>query len=65
MRDNMWTWLSGNDSAYALAVYGTKNIPCKECFPGAREGAVGWFDSLNEEFWLFGGYGRSAKNQGI
>ena len=57
MNDSTWTWISGSDRADQKGVYGEKEKASIENVPGSRSGAVGWYDSLREEFWLFGGYG--------
>ena len=46
MSDNTWTWISGSN---------TGNDPGSSNVPGARAYAIGWFDSTNQEFWVFGG----------
>ena len=53
VNNNTWTWISGGEPV----VYGEKGIPSPDNYPGARESAVGWFDSLRQELWLFGGFG--------
>ena len=52
-RMNDSTWLGSNQ----LGVYGEKGNASITNVPGARRDAVGWFDSLREELWLFGGFG--------
>jgi len=60
----MWTWLSGNVIAEQRAVYGSKGVASTNNVPGARYGAVGWFDAINKELWLFGGYGYTSTSIG-
>jgi len=55
--NNTWTWISGNNTINQPGVYGEKGISHPDSYPGARKGAVGWYDSLREELWLFGGFG--------
>ena len=57
VNDSTWTWISGSNIPNQPGVYGEKGIPSVDNYPGARRYAVGWYDSLREEFWLFGGYG--------
>jgi len=57
MNDNTWTWISGSDSHNQLGIYGEKGKPSPENVPGARYGALGWFESSTQTLWLFGGYG--------
>ena len=57
MNDSTWTWMSGSNRTDQRGVYGTQGIASPNNYPGARTQAVGWYDSLREEFWLFGGFG--------
>ena len=52
-----WTWKSGFDTIDQTGIYGDKNSPNPSYTPGSRQGSVGWFESSNKKFWLFGGYG--------
>jgi len=66
MNDSTWTWISGSNTPNERGVYGEKGNASIENVPGAREGAVGWYDDLREEFWLFGGVGcASNSTQGM
>jgi N-acetylneuraminic acid mutarotase len=56
-----WTWVSGTDSSNQPGVYGTKGVADPSNCPGAREGAVSWFDSQGN-LWLFGGVGIVSAN---
>ena len=64
-----WTWMAGDSStdncfianlsphcAGPAGVYGSPGIPAATNVPGAREGAVTWYDGIGE-LWMFGGYG--------
>jgi len=53
VKDNAWTWVSGSNASNLPGSYS----PINPEYPGARCCAVGWFDSENQEFWLFGGLG--------
>ena len=55
MNDSTWTWISGSDGANKKAVYGEKGQASVSYTPGGREGAVGWYDSSTQNFYLFGG----------
>jgi len=57
IRDLTWTWFSGNTTINHPAVYGEKGVASPTNTPGAREGAIGWYDNDAQEFWLFGGFG--------
>ena len=58
--NNQWTWMGGSNIAGQPGVYGTKGIADAANLPGARQGAVGWFDATNNVLALFGGYGHST-----
>jgi len=62
LNDGTWTWISGSDTIDALGIYGSKGNASAENVPGSRYGAVGWYDRLRQEFWVFGGYGISANS---
>lgn len=53
--DNIWTWVSGSSTSNQVGVYGTNGVASPDNFPGARYDAVAWFDSVDQELWLFGG----------
>ena len=57
MNDLTWTWISGNNTRDQPGVYGTKGEPSTDNYPGGRYPAVVWYDSVREEFWVFGGHG--------
>jgi len=52
---NVWTWMSGSDTAEQLGTYGTLGTPGAGDVPGARFWAVGWIDRSGS-LWLFGGF---------
>ena len=56
VNNKTWTWITGSDTPRQEGFYGEKGNGNSSTTPGARSGAVGWYDSLNEEFWLYGGY---------
>ncbi len=51
-----WAWMSGNKTINVNGTYGTKEVPDRANYPGARSGSVSWMDT-DENLWLFGGYG--------
>jgi N-acetylneuraminic acid mutarotase len=53
---NLWTWVSGSNTAAANGVYGTQGIAAAGSVPGARAMAVAWTDGAGN-LWLFGGFG--------
>ena len=57
MNDSTWTWISGSDLHNQIGFYGEKGKEHPDNEPCARWKAFGWYDSLREEFWLFGGNG--------
>ena len=44
--------------------YGQKGVASTENCPSARKNALGWYDSVREEFWMFGGYGYVSSSYG-
>ncbi|HXN05946.1 MAG TPA: kelch repeat-containing protein [Nitrospiria bacterium] len=60
---NQWMWVSGPSTVNITANYGTINTPAGTNLPGARGGAVSWYDGTN--LWLFGGFGYDTANLGI
>jgi len=57
VRNNTWTWVSGNNKANHRGVYGEMGNASSDYFPSSRREAVGWFDISTNEMWLFGGNG--------
>ena len=57
MNDSTWTWIAGSNTVNQPGVYGEKGISSPTNHPGSRNGAVGWYDNLRQELWLFGGIG--------
>ena len=57
MSDNTWTWMSCSNTRDQQGIFGEKGKASDNNCPGARNEAVGWYDSSTEEFWLFGGFG--------
>lgn len=53
---NQWTWVSGDNIANQVGVYGTQGVFAPGNKPGGREDAKGWVD-INGHFWLWGGAG--------
>ena len=51
-----WTWISGNNTAGVVGVYGTQGFPSISNYPGARESMGFGIDSF-DSIWIFGGYG--------
>jgi len=51
-----WTWVSGSNTTGGSPSYGTRGTATASNHPGARYGAVSWFDS-SDNLWLFGGTG--------
>jgi N-acetylneuraminic acid mutarotase len=58
-----WTWVSGSNATGQAGKYGTKGVPSPGNMPGARLGAVTWFD-LTGNLWLFGGSGNDSSTAG-
>ena len=55
-------WISGNDTVNQQGLYGQKGVASSQNTPGARSATVGWYDSTQKEFWLFGGFGCGKVN---
>jgi len=62
INDSTWTWISGSNTTNQPGFYGEKGNASTDNYPGAHCCAVGWYDSLREEFWLFGGVGIDSAN---
>ena len=60
---NEWTWIGGSNTSDQSGIYGTLGISNTSNIPGARYSSSCWIDSIGN-FWMFGGYGYSASNQG-
>ena len=56
----MWTWVAGSNTTNNAGIYGNKGEASTEFMPGGREGAALWFDSVNQEIWIFGGSGSAS-----
>ena len=55
--DSTWTWVSGLEFVNQPGHYGYQGVPDINNYPGSRRFAVGGFDSVNKELWLYGGEG--------
>ena len=55
MNDSTWTWFSGSQNFNPPGEYGEKGVSNSMNVPSGRSSAFGWYDSLREEFWVFGG----------
>lgn len=64
MNDSTWTWMSGSDTANQNGYYGTQGVSSSMNVPSARTASVGWFNSVDQELWLFGGRGINEGAQG-
>lgn len=49
-----WTWVSGSNTAYPAASYGTLGMAAPSNVPDGRDSATSWIDSA-DNLWLFGG----------
>jgi len=54
--------MGGSKTVDEAGVYGDIKEDSEQSYPGGRNYAVGAYDELRQEFWLFGGYGL-AKQQ--
>ena len=55
--------MSGSTIANQRGEYGEKGNASVENVPGARVGAVGWYDSSTQELWMFSGIGYSNSSK--
>ena len=60
---NQWVWLKGSNGNNQNGVYGTQGAAAAGNIPGSRSNAMTWQDSYGN-YWLSGGTGYSALNQG-
>lgn len=56
-----WVWLTGSNTANALAVHGTIGVMAPTNMPGARQQVTSVKDA-NGTVWLFGGFGYAPTN---
>ena len=54
-----WKWVSGNTTANATGVYGTRGVAAASNDLGGRDFAVSWIDSSGN-LWLFGGQNQNS-----
>jgi hypothetical protein len=54
-----WKWVSGNNTANATGIYGTRGVAAASNVPGGRDYAVSWIDSSGS-LWLFGGQNQNS-----
>lgn len=59
-----WAWMSGSDQVDQLGMYGELGNGSVFIYPGARQGAAGYYDSVAQELWLFGGFDRGSSDDG-
>jgi len=57
VNDSTWTWISGSSSIEKVGHYGEKGVPSTSNVPGPRTRPLVWYDGINQEFWLWDGYG--------
>ena len=55
MNDSTWTWVAGSSDIGQPGEYGEKGSASTANIPPSRRYAAGCYDSLRQEFWLFGG----------
>jgi PKD repeat protein len=58
------TWITGSNTANAVASYGVQGVASPANTPGARSSAACWTDK-NGTFWLFGGQASNAAGTGV
>ena len=60
MNDSTWTRISGSNTTNQLGVYADTSNSI--FMPGARSAAVGWYNDVKRELWLFGGKGYGSSD---
>ena len=61
--NNTWTWITGNENANVVGVYGSQSVPDPGNVPGSRSDAALWIDNTGN-IWIFGGLGSGVNQQG-
>jgi len=56
--------MGGSNYGGLVAVFGQQGIPSTTNRPGARSFASGWYDSVSQELWVFGGLGLTTSYSG-
>ncbi|MEO8147657.1 MAG: kelch repeat-containing protein [Bacteroidia bacterium] len=59
-----WTFASGDTIANPAPVYGTKGVAAPLNKPGGRCGALGWYNSINNSLYMYGGVGSGSAYYG-
>jgi len=57
VNDSTWTWIADSNTVNQRGAYSEKAIATTNNYPGARYGALAFYDSCAHAFMLFGGYG--------
>ena len=52
-----WGWMGGDYFPSEFGYYGQLGTPSLANSPGKRRGAAYCYDTFNQEFWMFGGWG--------
>lgn len=55
----LWTWMSGQDSAPRISIYGTPGTESDSVAPGSRQSSAVWVGA-DGMFYMFGGIGYDA-----
>ena len=58
--EGMWTYMGGQTGSFTPGVYGTQGVPSTSNYPPCRLYGVGMYDRMRAEFWLHGGFCKSA-----
>ncbi|HXY06770.1 MAG TPA: kelch repeat-containing protein [Terriglobales bacterium] len=54
---NTWAYVSGSNLTNQKGTYGTQGTGSTNNIPGGRQEAVGWYDQVGGNLWVFGGEG--------
>ena len=58
-----WTWMNGSNLGNQPGKWGTQGTAAPDNVPSARNGMVGWTDTVGD-IWLFGGNGVDSSGSG-
>lgn len=63
LNTGVWTWVSGNNNL-PPGRFGSKGFASTDNYPYPKKNGCAWFDSVANEFWLFGGWTVMGGGQG-
>jgi len=60
VNEGIWIWVSGSEKTNQRGIYGEQGNASTDNVPGARFSVTLWYDSTNQEAWVFGGRGYAS-----